>query len=276
LSKEKACIMKKVDTIVYNSSSLLTMAGPNRPRAGDEMRDNSAVLNGAVAIENGVVIETGSTSYINEKYIAEKKIDADGKLVMPGFVDPHTHIVFAGTREKEMEMRLSGATYLDILKQGGGIHSTVKKTRAISLGDLHAISKKHIKWIVEHGTTTVEIKSGYGLDPDTEEKMLTEIAHLQEEGPLDIVATFLGAHTIPKEVDRKEYIDWLTGEALERYKDKAEFWDVFCEDGAFTLEESKKILKTAKDAGYKLKIHAGQFNDLGAAGAAALLGAISA
>lgn len=268
--------MEHVQTIITNTSYLLTMAGPDRARFGEEMLDNGAVQSGALAIADGVVVETGSSEEIAKKYQADRCIDAGGRLVMPGFVDPHTHLVFAGSREKEMEMRLSGVTYLDILKQGGGIHSTVKATRAVSFEELHAISRKNIQKVLEHGTTTVEIKTGYGLDPDTEDKMLSVIYQLKKDGPLNVIATFLGAHTIPKDIERGEYIDWLTGDALEQFKEKAEFWDVFCEDGAFTLEESEKILQTAKDAGYKLKIHAGQFNDLGATGMAAALGAVSA
>ncbi len=268
--------MNTVDTLIINASSLLTMAGPKRPRFGEEMLDTGTIPSGAMAIADGVVVETGSTDDIQKKYQAEQCIDADGKLVMPGFVDPHTHLVFAGSREKEMEMRNAGATYLDILKQGGGIHSTVEATRNASEEELLAVAKKHVQWVLEHGTTTAEIKTGYGLDPETEEKMLSVIARLHQEGPLDVAATFLGAHTLPKETGREEYITWLTTDALVKYKNIAEFYDIFCEDGAFTLEESEKILRAAKDAGYKLKIHAGQFNDLGATGMAAALGAVSA
>ncbi len=268
--------MEHVHTIITNTSYLLTMAGPDRARFVEEMLDNGVVQSGALAIADGVVVETGTSEDIAKKYQADHSIDAGRRLVMPGFVDPHTHLVFAGSREKEMEMRLSGATYLDILKQGGGIHSTVKTTRDVTEEELHAISRKNIQRVLEHGTTTVEIKTGYGLDPDTEDKMLSVIFQLKKDGPLNVVATFLGAHTIPKDIEREEYIDWLTGDALEQFKEMAEFWDVFCEDGAFTLEESERILQTAKDAGYKLKIHAGQFNDLGATGMAASLGAVSA
>ncbi len=268
--------MKQVETILTNASWLLTMAGPDRARIGREMRDNGAIPFGAMAVSDGVVVETGSADAVAKKYQADTVIDAGRRLVMPGFVDPHTHLVFAGTREREMEMRLSGATYLDILKQGGGIHSTVKATREAATEELCAVSEKNLQRIMEHGTTTVEIKTGYGLDHDTEDKMLSVIARLVKDGPLDVVATFLGAHTIPKNIEREKYINWLTGKALERFADKAEFWDVFCEDGAFTLEESERILKTAKEAGYKIKIHAGQFNDLGSAGMAASLGAVSA
>jgi imidazolonepropionase len=234
-----------------------------------------AIPHGACAIENGLIVETGSTEYLVASYRADNRIDAGGRLVMPGFVDPHTHLVFAGTREHEMEMRLAGATYLDILIQGGGIHSTVRATRAASFDTLVTLAKNRLQRIAEHGTTTIEIKSGYGLDQETEERILQVVSQLKKISSLDIIATFLGAHTIPSGVDRKVYIDWLTGEALTQYKDLAEFWDVFCEEGAFTREESLQILQSAKKAGYSLKIHAGQFNDCGAVGPAAMLGAVS-
>ena len=268
--------MKKVDVIISDASFLLTLKGPQHPRAGEEMSDNGSIPCGAVAIEKGVVVETGPTKHIIKKYKAKRYVDAWDKLVLPGFVDPHTHLVFAGSREIEMEMRSSGASYLDILKLGGGIHSTVKATREISQKELLDISKNRLRQVEKHGTTTVEIKSGYGLEEKAEEKILKVIAQLDRKSPLDVVATFLGAHTVPKDSDRDTYISWLINEAPAKFKKKAEFWDVFCEDGAFTTEESEKILKSAKKAGYKLKIHAGQFNDLRAAGMSALLGAITA
>lgn len=267
--------MKRVDTIVFNASSLLTLAGPRRPRIGDEMQNIGAIPDGACAMKNGMIVATGSTEAITASYTAHHRLDADGRLVMPGFVDPHTHLVFAGSREQEMEMRLKGTAYLEILAQGGGIHSTVRATRAASGDMLLRLARSRLQRIAEHGTTTLEIKSGYGLEPDAEEKILRVVARLRQEGPLDIVATFLGAHAVPSGVDREAYIDWLTGDALRRYRNSAEFWDVFCEEGAFTREESLKILIAARGAGYGLKIHAGQFTDCGAAGAAAMLGCVS-
>jgi len=268
--------MNQIDTLIVNASTLVTVAGPDRPRTGDEMKEIGAIDDGAVAVHNGMVVETGRTAPLQKKYEAVATIDACGSLVMPGFVDSHTHLIFAGTREHEMELRVSGATYLDILKQGGGIHSTVTATRDIAVDDLYAFAEKRMQRCVEHGTTTVEIKSGYGLNQKTEEKILNVAQRLMRKGPCDIVTTFLGAHTVPKETDRASYITWLTGEALLQFKGKAEFWDVFCEEGAFTLAEAEKILKSAKQAGYKIKIHAGQFHDLGSAGMAADIGAISA
>jgi imidazolonepropionase len=268
--------MKDVDLLVVNASELLTLAGPERPRTRREMRDTASVPNGAAASDGGVVVETGDTADLVRKYRGRKTVDAAGRLVMPGFVDPHTHLVFAGSRENEMVRRLSGVTYLDILKQGGGIHSTVSATRKATLEELTELSRRRMRRILEHGTTTVEIKSGYGLDQGTEEKILNVISRLKQEGPLDVIATFLGAHTVPSAGNRAEYMDWLVRDAMTRFKDKAEFCDVFCEDGAFTLNESERILRSAKESGYKLKIHAGQFNDLEAVRMAASLGAVSA
>jgi imidazolonepropionase len=268
--------MTDADLLVVNASELLTLAGPERPRAGLEMRDNAAVRNGAAALDGGVVVETGETREIVRKYRGRNTVDAAGSLVMPGFIDPHTHLVFAGSRESEMEMRLFGAGYLDILKQGGGIHATVEATRKASPSQLLEWSRRRIGRMLAHGTTTVEIKSGYGLDPVAEEKILDIIGYLRRDGRVDVVATFLGAHAIPSSVTREDYIHWLVNDAIPRFRDKAEFCDVFCEDGAFTTDESERILQSAKDSGYKLKIHAGQFNDLGAVRMAADLGADSA
>lgn len=268
--------MKNVDLLVVNASELLTLAGPERPRIRREMRTHTAVPNGAAAANGGVVVETGDTVELVRKYRGRKMVDAAGRLVMPGFVDPHTHLVFAGSRENEMVRRLSGATYLDILKQGGGIHNTVAATKKATLDELTELSRGRMRRILEHGTTTVEIKSGYGLDPGTEEKILNVIVQLRQEGPADVIATFLGAHAVPSSVKREDYMDWLVCDAMARFKDKAEFCDVFCEDGAFTLNESERILRSAKESGYKLKIHAGQFNDLEAVRMAALMGAVSA
>jgi len=195
---------------------------------------------------------------------------------MPGFVDCHTHLVYGGSRESEMAMRLEGISYLEILKQGGGIHSTVKATREISKKDLKRISIKKLDKLLKNGTTTVEIKSGYGLNYVTEKKILEIINELNEEHVMDIIPTFLGAHTIPKGVDREKYVNWIVEEAIPKFRNLAKYCDVFCEDGAFSIDETKRIFSTAIQNGYKLKIHSGQFNDLGASGLAAHLRAVSA
>ena len=256
---------KHVDTIIVNSSELLTMA------------ESSGILGGAVAVKDGVVIETGTTEELLRIYPGCREIiDAGNQLVMPGFVDCHTHLVFAGERSGEMEMRLRGASYLEILKSGGGIHSTVRATRAASAEELFDAGMERLDRMARNGTTTVEIKSGYGLDEETELKMLEVVQKLSAEHAVDVAATYLGAHTIPSETDRNGYIRWLAGSSLETFSGYAEFFDVFCEEGAFSLEETEFLLETAAKARFKLKVHAGQFNDLGAAGLAASMGAVSA
>ncbi len=266
----------KVDLIIYNSSNLITLAGNENYRTGTQMSDLGIIKNGAAAINNGQIVGISNTSDILNKYSALKKVDAQDKLVMPGFVDCHTHLVFGGSREYELSMKLAGATYIEILKAGGGIHSTVQATRNAPYQELKASSIKRLNEIMKHGTTTVEIKSGYGLDYQTEKKILDIINDLKKEHCLDIVSTFLGAHTVPKDCDRQEYIKMLLEKAIPDFKNITEYCDIFAEDGAFTYEETEQILGTAKKYGYKLKIHSGQFNDIKATGLAANLGAISA
>ena len=269
--------MKKIDLLIFNSSELLTISGKNEARTGKDLNKLSVIKNGAIAVNDGIILETGNSKDLLEKYSkVDKLIDAENCVVMPGFVDCHTHLVYGGSREKEMAMRLEGISYLEILKQGGGIHSTVKATREISKNDLKQISIKKLDKLLKNGTTTVEIKSGYGLDYVTEKKILEIINELNEEHVMDIIPTFLGAHTIPKGVDREKYVNWIVEEAIPKFRNLAKYCDVFCEDGAFSIDETKRIFSTAIQNGYKLKIHSGQFNDLGASGLAAQLKAVSA
>jgi imidazolonepropionase len=210
---------------------------------------------------------------------AETIIDCTGKTVMPGFVDPHTHLVFAGSRERELGMKLRGMTYMEILQSGGGILSTVKATRGAGKERLFEQSRKRLDMMMSFGTTTAEAKSGYGLDKETELKMLEVINNLDASHPMDIVPTFLGAHAIPEEyADRSEdYIKSMIGLLPEiREKGLAEFCDVFCEEGAFSLEESKYLLMAAKDLGFGAKMHADEIKNLGGSSLAAEIGAISA
>ena len=269
--------MKKIDLLIFNSSELLTISGKNEARTGKDLNKLSVIKNGAIAVNDGIILETGNSKDLLEKYSkVDRLIDAENCVVMPGFVDCHTHLVYGGSRESEMAMRLNGVPYLEILKQGGGIHSTVKATREISKKDLKRISIKKLDKLLKNGTTTVEIKSGYGLDYVTEKKMLEIINELNEEHVMDIIPTFLGAHTIPKGVDREKYVNWIVEEAIPKFRNLAKYCDVFCEDGAFSIDETKRIFSTAIQNGYKLKIHSGQFNDLGASGLAAHLRAVSA
>ena len=262
---------KSADTIVINSSQLLTL---EKSSAGTGLL--GSVSHGAVAVKNGLILETGTTAEIMQNYPdCSDIIDADNSLVMPGFVDCHTHLVFAGERSKEMEQRLGGISYLDILASGGGIHSTVRATRNTSYEELFGLGMKRLDRMAKNGTTTVEIKSGYGLNDETEMKMLQVSAQLGREHSLDVVSTYLGAHTVPEDQSREEYLKWLSGSSLQSFMDVAEYFDIFCEKGAFSLAETKMLLEYAKKAGFKLKVHGGQFNDLGSPGIAAQLGAVS-
>ncbi len=268
---------ERADTLILNSSSLLTMKGPSRARAGREMMETGSIKDGAVAVKDGLIAAVGTTEEITERFRDRGEvIDAGGRVVMPGFVDCHTHLVYAGSRENEMAARLSGSSYLEILESGGGIHSTVQSVRGIADAELVDISRKRMDMMFYHGTTSAEIKSGYGLDYNSEKKILDTAILLGGSHPMSVVATFLGAHTVPKERSRGEYLRWIIEDALPAFSKSAYFCDVFCEQGAFTLNESREILEAASASGYRLKIHSGQFNDLGAAGMAALLGAVSA
>ena len=186
--------MQPADIIIINAGQLLTMQGPKRARAGEEMNDVHALADAAVAIRSGRIVTVGSTDELTNSFDAQHTIDAQGRLVLPGFVDPHTHLVFAGTREHEMARKAAGETYLDILKSGGGINATVRATRKADKDVLFDLAMERLDMAAMHGTTTIEIKSGYGLEPDAERKMLEVINELALEHVLDIVPSFLGAH----------------------------------------------------------------------------------
>jgi imidazolonepropionase len=266
---------------IKNAGELITLKGKKRPRTRKEMRELGVVIDGAVIIHNGKIISTGETKEL-EKQVKRvgkvKTIDAGNKVVMPGFVDPHTHLIFAGSRENELELKLKGATYIDILKKGGGILNTVKATRKASKKELISSAISRLDTMLEFGTTTVEAKSGYGLAVKDEIKMLEAIREIKH--PVDIVPTFMGAHAIPLEYIGKEdaYVDLIIDKMLPEIakRDLAEFCDVFCEKGVFTIEQSRKLLEAAKK--YKLipKIHADEIVDTGGAALAAEIGAISA
>ncbi len=264
--------METVDIFIKNASELITMDGPNRPRVKKEMCELSIIENGSVAIKDGKIVETGN----DLKYDAEKTIDASGKTVMPGFIDPHTHLVFAGSREFELDMKLKGLSYMEILKKGGGIFYTVNETRRATNEDLSKQSKKRLDTMISYGTTTCEAKSGYGLDTETELKMLKIQKELNEVHSVDIVSTFLGAHAIPKEHSADDYVDIIISEMLPQVRDLAMFCDVFCEKGVFTVGQSRRILEAGKKYGLIPKIHADEIVDTGGASLAAEIGAISA
>jgi imidazolonepropionase len=270
------------DTIVYGSSQLLTLdpaaAGGGEP--DPEAAELGAIAAGALAIRDGIVVDVGPTEKIRDLYEAGTTIDARDHVVAPGFVDPHTHVVFAGSRHLEFGMRMRGASYLEILSSGGGIHSTVRATREAPLAQLIAESRPRLAASLAYGVTTLEIKSGYGLDEETEIKMLEAVAELSREQPLRLVPTYLGAHVVPKEhkQNREQYLDLMMSQVIPRVAEQglARACDVFLDDGAFDSSEARSILEAAASNGLELKIHAGQFTDQGGPQLIAELGGKSA
>ena len=264
--------METVDILIKNANEILTLKGPNRSRKKEEMDNLSIINNGSIAINKGLIFDVGE----NLKYKAIETIDARGKTVMPGFVDPHTHLVFAGSREFELDWKLKGLSYMDILKKGGGIVYTVNETRKASEKDLLKESSRRLDNMLLHGTTTCEAKSGYGLNAETELKILKINKKLNENHPVDIVSTFLGAHAVPKEYKTNEYVDLVIDEMIPKIKNYAKYCDVFCEKGVFSIEQSKTILKAGRKYGLIPKIHADEIVDTGGAALAAEINAISA
>ncbi len=264
--------MQSVDLLITHASELLTLKGPRKPRIRGQMRNLGIMKNGSIAIQDGRIVDVGR----NLRYKAETVIDASGKLVMPGFVDPHTHVVFAGSREFELDLKLAGVPYMEILRRGGGIFYTVEKTRKASPAQLLLQSKKRLDTMLRHGTTSCEAKTGYGLDVINEIKLLKVQQKLAKTHPMDLVSTFLGAHAIPKQMKADEYIQMILEEMLPKTKGLARFCDVFCEKGVFTVPQTRKILEEAKYYGLVPKIHADEIVDTGGALLAAEVGAISA
>lgn len=272
----------KADIVIKNISQLVTMDGPNRPRIKEEMRKIDIIENGVVAICNDRIIYAGKGELPQDISVDDSTIimNGEGKTVTPGLVDPHTHLVHGGSRENELAMKLKGMKYLDILKEGGGIHSTVRATKESSFDELYDKAENSLNKMLEFGITTVEAKSGYGLDTETELKQLKVAKQLDEDHPVDIVSTFLGAHAIPTEYkDRpEEFVELIINEMLPKVSDEklAEFCDVFCEEGVFTVEQSRRILNEAKKLGLLPKLHADEIEPLGGAELAAEVGAVSA
>ena len=250
------------------------------PAIGLEMEDLGILEDGAVALADGKIVAVGRTSEVLAEHYGTVNIDASNKIVTPGFVDAHTHFIFAGSRETELELKIKGAGYLEILQRGGGILRTVRDTRAASKDQLLQICKERSRNLLLHGTTTIEAKSGYGLTLEDEMKSLEVIRELNDQGPLDLIPTFLGAHAIPPEYQNRvsEYVtelcdSWIPQIATSRL---ARFCDVFCERGVFEIEDSRRILESGKRAGLLPKIHADELYPLGGAELAAEVGAVSA
>ena len=268
--------------LVITNANIYTPVGTAGKR-GAEMGDILHIEKGGIIIEDGIIRWVGPDSEMPElegHVRDEVYMDALGRAVLPGFVDSHTHLVFGGYRPEEFGWRLKGDTYMSIMERGGGIQSTVNATRAASVEELREKAEWYLDEMSAMGVTTVEAKSGYGLDTETEERMLRVIKELAEdpERKVDVVSTFLGAHAVPKEYKGRtaEYVDLIIKEMLPRFRDMAEFCDIFTEKNVFELEDSRRLLEAAREAGYKLKMHADEIVSLGGAELAADLGAVSA
>ncbi len=264
------------ELLITHIGELVTAKG-EKPIAPLDVR-LEVLKDAAIYVEDGRIVDIGPSEELSKKYREKFTLDVDGRVVIPGFVDPHTHLVYAGCRHEEFLMKLKGASYTEILKRGGGINSTVRSTRAALLDELIELAERRAKEMLAAGTTTIEVKSGYGLDYENEKKILLAARELERKVPQDIVITFLGAHTVPFDYRerREEYIELLKSRMLPDFRSLAEFADIFVEDGAFSPEEARKILKVAKEYGYGIKVHADQLHDLGGGGLAAEFHAISA
>lgn len=289
---------------VLNASQLVTLSGPRRPRAGIELSEVGIIRDGGMLIRDGKIERVGPSDEIEKNVGDAEVVDAAARVVMPGFVDAHTHLVFAGNRLEDFERRSRGETYEQIAKAGGGIWSTVEKTRSASEADLLAQAKRHANWFLRCGTTTIEAKSGYGLTPDAELKILhvlrqlnisaqasnairesriasgTSVGHpaVGREMLPEMVPTFLGAHAVPVGISSEEYVELVISEMLPRVAAEklAEFCDVFCERGYFDIDQSRKILTAAKRVGLSLRGHVDQLTNSGGAKLMAEMGATTA
>jgi len=268
-------------TAIVNIGQLVTLAGPPRPRIGPELRDLRLISDAAMLIEDGRIAAVGTyTELLPHIPPHAMVVDARGCCVTPGFVDAHTHLVFAGNRANEFEQRIAGATYQEIAAAGGGILRTVSQTRSASEDQLLASTRRHRDWLLRSGTTTIEAKSGYGLDLATELRMLQVIARADSEGPARVVPTLLAAHTVPPEYssNRAEYVRWIAEELIPLVTNAnlARYCDAFCDDHAFTVDETHIVLASARSHGLRLRVHAEQFRPGTGAALAAELGAATA
>jgi imidazolonepropionase len=270
--------------LIHSASQLLTLSGG--PQRGKHLGHLGIIEDGALLVRSGKIAAVGTSQQLLREHPDEQKLDADNKVVMPGFVDPHTHLVWAGNRAGEFEMRLEGKTYLEILAAGGGILSTVKATRSATVEQLVNETRPRVWEMLRYGTTTAEAKTGYGLETASELRMLEALLRLNAEEPLELAITFLGAHAVAPEYrsDPDGYTEYVCREmlpAVQQWWQRATplrlpFVDVFCETGAFSLEQSRRILEAAKALGFPLKIHADEFDNLGGASLAVELSAVSA
>ncbi len=280
-------MQETVELIVHSAGELCTVppeaGGPQR---GERLGELGLIRDGALAVAEGRVVAAGPTESVRRRYRGLRELDAGGRVLLPGFVDPHTHLVWVGDRAAEFEQRIAGATYLEIMAAGGGIMATVRATRAATVGQMVAETLPRLRRLLAHGATTVEIKTGYGLETATELRQLRAIARLQAEQPARLVPTFLGAHAIPAEYrDAPDaYVDLLIETMLPAVVEESRalgwaslpFCDLFCERGAFDLAQARRLLTRAKALGFPLKIHVDEFEPLGGTRLAVELGAVSA
>ena len=274
--------MKSADLVVLGCEQLVTCGGQIPKRKGS-LQDLGVIENGCVASHQGKIVFIGDEKKFNDEVRLEEnciRVDGKGLVGLPGFVDSHTHLPFAGTREQEFVLRLKGYTYQQLAEKGMGIQTTVKATRQASKEELVSLCLSRLDRMLLHGSTTVEGKSGYGLNSEDEIKQLEALQEADSLHPIDIVPTFMGAHEVPQEFKSKksDYIDLLINQILPKVREKnlAEFFDVFCEEGVYSVEETRKLVRAAKEAGLKVKIHADEFSPLGGAQLAAEEGAGSA
>ncbi len=272
--------MENIDLMIRNCGEILTLGGVARARTGNEMNELGIIKSGVIAVHHGNILDIGEDKELSRKYSSPNIIDACGKVVMPGFIDPHTHPVYYTTRENEFEMRIQGKSYVEISQTGGGIRSSIDSVRQASEAELFDLSVKRIERMISCGTTTLEAKSGYGLSTASELKMLRVIARLKAELPIEIVPTFMGAHEFPEEYkdDHQGYIRLLIEEMIPEVAASglAEYFDIFTEEHVFNIEDSRKIMKKASEMGFKLRMHADEIKPIGGAELAAEMGAISA
>jgi imidazolonepropionase len=279
--RSRARSRESADILIVNAEELLTLAeGGQKPRTGKQMRELGIIRDGAIAIREGRIVATGKTQEVTKAFRAEYVINAKGKLVLPGFVDPHTHLVFAGSLEDEFQLRVEGASRMELLGSGGGTLKIVKETRRAGTEKLVDLGLERLDSMLAHGTTTVEAKSGYGLSTADELKILEATRRLNRLHCVNVVSTFMGANAVPPEYTGNpgEYVNSLIGETIPQVAEKglAEFCDVLCERRIFSLEQAKRILVKGKAYGLKPKIHADEMSMLGGAEIAADVGAVSA
>lgn len=268
----------KADLLIQNASELVTVASGAKPLVGKDAGNIGVITDGAVAVAGEKIVAVGTTKAVLKQIDASDAeiLDAAGKTVLPGFVDCHTHLVFASSREDEVELKAKGVPYLEILKAGGGILKTVGQTRAATESQLVQNAAKTLKTMLENGTTTVEAKSGYGLETKTEMKILDAAKKAAKQSPVEVVNTFLGAHAVPQDFTAETYTKMVIDEMIPLATSRAEYCDVFCEKDVFTVEQSRRILLAGQRAGLKARLHADQLHCTGGAELAAELHAVSA